>query len=232
MAVYVIGEGNNFYESMTKEQILAAITQAVESHTITDVDTGFVTKLKENNKNKQIAMWVGTEAEYNAIQEKDQNTLYIKTDDSTVEAIEEAMETFGQRLSALETLAGEAVFKSGDNGNLKWTGAGYITDSAKKIVFTVPLPKVLPSGLIADLLDYSQGGIMPFTAFTLAVVQNGNYIVGSGSEPATWSSEDITTENNGNMINFQIYKGDGTAFANAITNETVGIVIRFNYFIH
>ena len=35
---------------MTKEQILAAITQAVESHTVSDVDTGFVTTLKEQNE--------------------------------------------------------------------------------------------------------------------------------------------------------------------------------------
>ena len=43
---YVISAGNNLTESMTKEQILSAITQAVESHTIADVDTGFVERLK------------------------------------------------------------------------------------------------------------------------------------------------------------------------------------------
>ncbi len=102
MTYYVIGEGNNFYEGMTKEQILAAITQAIETHTITDVDTGFVTKLKEKNKNNQLSVWVGTEAEFNAIEEKDQNTLYIKTDDSTLEAIGEQFELYNQRLTNCE----------------------------------------------------------------------------------------------------------------------------------
>lgn len=90
---YVIGAGNNFYEGMTKEQILAAIVQAVESHTISDVDTGFVTTIKENNKNTPLALWVGTEAEFNAIQDKDDNTLYIKTDDSSVEQLQTSIES-------------------------------------------------------------------------------------------------------------------------------------------
>lgn len=90
---YVIGAGNNFYESMTKEQILAAITQAVESHAISDVDTGFVTTVKEQNRNAPLALWVGTEAEYNAIQDKDYNTLYIKTDDSSVEQLQTSIES-------------------------------------------------------------------------------------------------------------------------------------------
>jgi len=102
MAYYVIGEGNNFYEGMTKEEILAAITQAVSTHAIADVDTGFVTTIKEKNKNNPLSLWVGTEAEYNAIEEKDQNCLYIKTDDSTLEAIGDELNEYNQRLSDFE----------------------------------------------------------------------------------------------------------------------------------
>ena len=85
---YVVGYGNNLYESMTKEEILAAITQAVSTHTIGNVDTGFVTTLKEINNNKGLKVWIGSTAEYNAIQNKETNCLYILTDDTILEDIE------------------------------------------------------------------------------------------------------------------------------------------------
>ena len=44
---YCFCGSNCKYETMTKEQILAAIEQAVEDGEIRDVDTGFVTKVKE-----------------------------------------------------------------------------------------------------------------------------------------------------------------------------------------
>ena len=88
---YVIAEGNNLYESMTKEEILAAITQAVSTHAIADVDTGFVTTVKETNRNKGLTFWIGTSAEYNAIQTKVPDCFYILTDDPMLDDIESAV---------------------------------------------------------------------------------------------------------------------------------------------
>lgn len=79
---YVRGESNSNFESMTKEEILAAIVQAVQGGTIGDVDTGFVTTIKEQNKNAGLKFWVGTTAEYEALATKENNVLYIKTDDT------------------------------------------------------------------------------------------------------------------------------------------------------
>lgn len=153
MAYYVIGEGNNFYEGMTKEQILAAITQAVESHTISDVDTGFVTTVKEQNRNTPLALWVGTEAEYNAIQDKDYNTLYIKTDDSTLEAIEEALQSQQEELDTHQStldryntritrLEEADMYRSGKIIHYDFfTFSGYITEQNKRITFTVKTDK-------------------------------------------------------------------------------------------
>ena len=42
---YVLSENNCKFESFTKEQILSAIQQAVNSGEIKNVDTGFVTKI-------------------------------------------------------------------------------------------------------------------------------------------------------------------------------------------
>lgn len=80
---YVQCESHCKYEGMTKEQILTAIEQAVSTGEIKDVDTGFITKIKEQNYNGGLSFWVGTQAEYNAISEKDENCFYITTDDAT-----------------------------------------------------------------------------------------------------------------------------------------------------
>jgi hypothetical protein len=92
MAYYVICDDDSKHESMTKEQILAAITQAIKNGSIGDIDTGFVTRLKEKNGGGAVTIWVGTRAQYNAITEKEVNCLYIITDDTTGEDILRACE--------------------------------------------------------------------------------------------------------------------------------------------
>ncbi len=90
---YVLCDDNCRFESMTKEQILAAIYESsgyVPSQE--EIDAGFITKIKEMNKNGQLKWWVGTEAEYNAVSEKDDNTLYVITDGGEYEDIVGAIE--------------------------------------------------------------------------------------------------------------------------------------------
>ena len=78
---------------MTKEQTLAAIEQAISTGEIKDVDTGFVTKIKEQNSGAALSFWVGTSAEYNAIEEKENNCFYILTDETTGDDFNEAIKT-------------------------------------------------------------------------------------------------------------------------------------------
>lgn len=93
MAYYVLDTGDNKIESMSKEQILAAITQAVENGTISDVDTGFVTTIKEQNHQQGLKFWYGTMAEFNALGSKQPNTFYIFSDDTTLQDIEDKFTT-------------------------------------------------------------------------------------------------------------------------------------------
>lgn len=99
---FVRGESKSNYEGMTKEQILAAITQAVEDGTVSDIDAGFITKIKEINKGYQLRFWVGTSAEYNAIETSENNVLYIKTDDTSAADISAQLTAQAQRISAVE----------------------------------------------------------------------------------------------------------------------------------
>ena len=101
---YVIGDGKNLLEGMTKEQILAAIVEAVSTHEISDVDTGFVTKLKEANRNRPLSFWVGSTAEYNAIQTKAENCFYILSDDTEHEDLEAEISRLATAVNTISEL--------------------------------------------------------------------------------------------------------------------------------
>lgn len=117
---YVICDDNCKFESMTKEQILSAITQAVEGHTVGDVDTGFVTTLKEQNANTGLRFWVGTTAQYNALASRERNVLYILTDETPEETFAEEFSEINARLQPLEKQAAKKGTIINDGNNIPY----------------------------------------------------------------------------------------------------------------
>mgnify|MGYP000011353296 FL=1 len=122
---YVLSENNCKFEGLTKEQILSAIEQAVNSGKIKDVDTGFITKIKEQNKNAGLMFWVGNQAEYNALESKRNNCLYIITDDRKNESIELIWLNLGE-LNDIADGAMQCVYESNDSisFDVNFTGDG------------------------------------------------------------------------------------------------------------
>lgn len=94
---FVLDENNNKLESLTKEEIITAIAEAT-GHIATDVDDAFITKIKEANKNKNMKLWVGTEAEYRALSIIDTDTFY----------------------AVYETTDNDYVIQTGQEGNWHW----------------------------------------------------------------------------------------------------------------
>lgn len=133
---YVICEDNCKFEGMTKEQILAAITQAVEQGEIHDVDTGFVTKIKEQNAGRELKFWVGTQAQYNAISEKAENVMYLITDPQLDEEIEARLaaveEEIEERKQPIDIT--EAITLTPSTENITVTNKYYVYDPANGIV--------------------------------------------------------------------------------------------------
>lgn len=73
-------------QGMTKEQIITAITQIVESGSVGDIDTGFVTTINEILHHTGFRIAVGTTAELQALADAGQmedNVLYIPSDGDT-----------------------------------------------------------------------------------------------------------------------------------------------------
>lgn len=101
MAYYVFDDNNCKYESMTSEQILSAIQEAIKSGRAIPTEEAVVTKIKEQNKNRPLSFWVGSQAEYNAVEEKDKNCFYIVTDGSEREDLKAKIDEHEQKISNL-----------------------------------------------------------------------------------------------------------------------------------
>lgn len=90
------------HDGMSKEQILAAIEQIISTGEIQDIDTGFITKIKELNTSAALRFWVGTNAQYNALPEKVENCFYIMTDDTRDEDLEKTVAENSETIKNLE----------------------------------------------------------------------------------------------------------------------------------
>ncbi len=80
--VFALDKHNNYVPTMTREEIIAAIQTAAAGGSLEGFDNcAVVSQIKELNKNAAFSVWVGTQAEYNAISNKQSNVLYLISDD-------------------------------------------------------------------------------------------------------------------------------------------------------
>lgn len=95
---YVLCDDDCRYEGMTKEEILAAIEQALEQGYVSDPDGAVFSKIKEIRAGESVQMWVGTEAEFNALSPAPaygtslvrvgaDGVLYLCSDDSSLDFV-------------------------------------------------------------------------------------------------------------------------------------------------
>lgn len=110
---YCICDSNCKFETMTKEQILAAIAQAATTGLVYDANAAVVSKVKESNAGGSVTFWVGTQAQYNALESVEKNCMYIITDDTYKEDVERAIENALPKSGG--TLTGELRLTRGVN---------------------------------------------------------------------------------------------------------------------
>ena len=107
--VYCFCDANCKHETMTKEQILAAISQLLDGGVVYDPDAAIVSKVKEGNAGQAVTFWLGTMAQFNAIENKDPNCFYIKTDDTTLEDLSRVIEETQTAANTAVYVADEAL---------------------------------------------------------------------------------------------------------------------------
>ena len=122
---YVISDDGCKFPSMTKEQIYALLDETLASgHLPTDYQTaGFVNKIKEQNRGCELQFWVGTEAEYNALETKPENTFCIISDDTTKDFLLQAVEGLQKRTQSMFETLTLVSQKVGKMGVVLWSGS-------------------------------------------------------------------------------------------------------------
>ena len=99
---YCYCENNCKFETMDKEEILAAIAQAVETGEVGECDTGFITTVKTIN-GTPLKFFVGAQSEYEALSEtQKQNLFAIISNDTTKEGLEATLNTLIADLDSIE----------------------------------------------------------------------------------------------------------------------------------
>lgn len=99
---FCLCESNCKFETMTKEQILTAITQAVESGEVKDVDTGFVQTIKTIN-GQPLKFFVGSQYEYEQLSDTErENVFAIISNDTNMESIIEVVVGLEGAVSGME----------------------------------------------------------------------------------------------------------------------------------
>lgn len=130
MAIYyVLCDDDCRHEGMTREQILAAIEQALEQGFVSDPEQAVFSKIKELRANATTQIWLGTEAEFNAIEPAPEvgkalvrigtdGVLYMCSDDTTLENLEK-LENVASKTG--DTYSGMHVYEiKGDGDGIKF----------------------------------------------------------------------------------------------------------------
>lgn len=156
---YVLCDDDCRYEGMTKEEILTAIQQAVEQGYVSDPDGAVFSRIKEIRANGTAQLWLGTEAEFNAIGPAPvtnlslvrvgaDGVLYICTNDMTLDKI-------------LKFEVAEEVTDDGENAVSGAAVAAYVADHTDQTV-TATSTDAVSGKAVADYVAAQIGAIVNY----------------------------------------------------------------------
>lgn len=189
---YVIGEDNCRFPSLTREQIYEAIAGAT-GNVPQNVDDAFITRLKEQNSQKPLKIWIGTQAEFNALDEKDLDTLYYYDDNDYEELLAKItnilngttpVETAENSVNVTTSINGQALTDIFESNGKKVKNAT-ASDSATNVttnINDIPLNQIFESDGItakkattANKVKITDIGIETSKTQTVALTQGGCY---------------------------------------------------------
>jgi len=153
---YCYCENNCKYETLDKEEILAAIANAIETGTVGECDTGFITTIKTIN-GQPLRFFVGEQSEYAALENKT-NLFAIITNDITKDTLLNALTSLQTEFREFKegVLTGNVVAKNADHAETADNAAraSYASNADKAesaSVLSLPAAKIQMIGGVADL---------------------------------------------------------------------------------
>lgn len=137
-------------EVYTKEQTVALLQAAIDNGSLASC-TGnvIISEVQEINKNVGLKFWLGTQAEYNAIENYSADVHYIITDDTTLESLNNAVAALqaDESVTTTKLATGSVTTEKLANGAV----------TAEKIAAGAIPPGVSYSKIVLDTVTFTDG---------------------------------------------------------------------------
>ena len=98
--VYALDEGGNKIATFSAEQILEAINAAITTGEIPSELTAFIDAIKEQNKGKSLEFWLGTQAEFLALENTEEDIIYFINDSTNLKELSDALDQLKDQLQS------------------------------------------------------------------------------------------------------------------------------------
>lgn len=98
--VYALDSGGNRIATFSAEQILEAINAAITTGEIPSELTAFIDAIKEQNKGKSLKFWMGTQAEFLALDNTEEDIIYFINDSTNLLDLANALEQLKEQLQS------------------------------------------------------------------------------------------------------------------------------------
>lgn len=98
--VYALDAGGNKIATLTTAQILEAIAEAIETGQVPSELKAFIDAIKEQNKGKGLKFWIGTQAEFLALESTSDDIIYFINDSTNLLELSNALEQLEEQLQS------------------------------------------------------------------------------------------------------------------------------------
>lgn len=96
--VYALDVGGNRVETLTADQIIAAINAAISTGEIPKELAALVEMIKEQNKGDSIKIWLGTTAEFLALESTSNDIIYLLSDSTDLQDLDNELNLLKEQL--------------------------------------------------------------------------------------------------------------------------------------
>lgn len=219
MAYYVLDANKNLKEALDKEGVYAVLEQAIEDGDLEHVaaDSAFVSKIKDLNGGQDFKVWIGTTAEYNAIQEKTQNTLYLLTDDELEQELSDIEDNVTTLFNEVENIEAYIPKKIVQVVNINENSYQLGTS----LTFSIPTGKSF-SDIMAISVNFSSWNVSQLLA--TALDPTGQTVNFGGVSASINGSGQVLTQMNLNTLVMYIQQQNSSTGVFQINNFGIGIL--------
>lgn len=98
--VYALDAGGNKIATLTTAQILEAIAEAIETGQVPSELKAFIDAIQEQNKGNSLKFWLGTQAEFLALESTSDDIIYFINDSTNLRDLSNALAQLEEKLES------------------------------------------------------------------------------------------------------------------------------------